>query len=316
MVAELDREGVAVVRSADTRVVCGRFESEGDCLGIAVSDDGARLAVIGVDSSLRVHEVASGRIVWRSARVSCGGTHYRRVESGTVSERYADQRYLRLSADGRAAIVSGNYRARLIDLRVPGNRMSRPLDPDCARLFSADGRWIARAREDGGIQLWDWDADEHSEAMFPRGAEAEMQLIAGVWRYWDPARSRFVERPRFPDKIYTRPARAFAVSHGRPVLAWRRQDLLEFGPMFGPDYGTLVDARLQRTTSMALDYAGEFVALAGFDETLLLVDLARRGAAQVACDRRYDSLAFAPSGALLARSGDHTVDAYAIERRA
>ncbi len=312
-VAALDGDGVVVVRSAATRAVTGRFEGAGECLGITLSDDGAQLGVIGVDQSVRVHEVASGRLLWRSGSVRCGGTNYRRVGRESVVERYADQRHFRISAGARAALAITAYTpTTLYDLRVPGNRGRRTLGPDYAPQFSPDGRWIPRSRDDGGVQLWDWDADDFSEAMLPRGARAEMQLRAGAWRYLDPARRRFVERPRFPDKVYTRPTRAFAVSHGHPVLAWRRQDLIEFGPMFGPDYGTTYDARILRTGSMALDYAGEFVALAGFNTRLVLVDLARHLVTEVASERVYDSLVFAPSGVLLARSADHTIDIFAI----
>ncbi|MCA9714459.1 MAG: hypothetical protein KC468_07210, partial [Myxococcales bacterium] len=295
-----------------------RFRVSGDIDAMAVSDDGARVATVRGGGAL-VREAETGRVLWRGAELPCGS----RSASG---ELVVDERFIALASDNQALVLSSDeiprglpYHSRgatrrwvLIELHrsePPREFLCRCLGatsvtPTCA-VISADGRWIPLPMADASVRLWDRARGQlHEPAPTRRDARALQRLDGDRWRWLDPALGRFIPTPRYPDAIYQRSPVAIAASLGCPVLAWQRPDVLEVGGIPGPDY-TEVDCSVARPDAMAIDHAGEHVALASRG-VVELVHLPRRERSRVP-GVRARALAFAPGGLLYAREDDHTI---------
>ena len=296
-----------------------RFPHAGRCLGLALSDDASRVLVLVDRLDIQLLD-ARGRVVWRSWQVPCGYVEWNRALGGY--HPLADQRYVALSPDNRAALVRFDGRLRPRPMHPPSlylcdlsdKRPPRSIELDHGVLFSPDGRWIPRLHESGGVQLWDWRQDVYEPPMRPRDANTEMFKSGDGFRQHDPVRGRPPPPGAcWPDKSYTRPPESYAASYGHSVLAWTRRELLEVGPLRGPDYASIRAQFLSNARALAVDYSGELLACATYGSVSVL-DLPRRSITSRRTRVNVESLVFGPDGLLYARRSDNAILGLRVDR--
>ncbi len=310
------RDGRIEVRALATWALERQFVHTDRGIGLALSDDATRVAVVVTQNDLQVHETRGGRVLWR-AWVLCGFQQWDRALGRYTP--HADERHVAISSDNRAALVRFDGRNRpahppcmyLCDLS--DKQRPRMINDAHAVLFSPDGRWVPHPNG-RGVELWNWREDRHSETMRPRDANIRMIKSGDRFVYHDPVRRRAPPLAAcWPDKSYTHAPEAFATSYGAPVLAWTRRELLEVGPLHGPDYASIRDQRFAGARALAVDYTGELVAAARY-RTLSVLDLPRRAVLSRATRLPIESLVFGPDGLLYGRLADNAVFAFRVDR--
>ena len=156
-------------KSSRTRWSCGMRRPAGWCTPCAIIGTwstrspsprkGGLIAASSRDGKIRLHEVASGRLIKTLSR-AVGNTRMVMVPDG---------RRLAVDADDRSVVLwDFTTGARSVLLPAPSEGVYSPC------VFSADGRWLATLGR--GVQLW--DAATGTQVAWPDRAERECMNLA------------------------------------------------------------------------------------------------------------------------------------------
>ncbi|MCB9748724.1 MAG: hypothetical protein H6713_01830 [Myxococcales bacterium] len=326
-VAEYDTEGVVYVRAAATQRLVGRFQSRDTILALAVGADGSRVAIAHAREHLGVYESSTGALVHR-LYVPCGRREFRRGDEppplSIVNEDIA------LAPDSRALLVHsrrdyprhpppppmplGTYLCELEGERPP------QLLPGAQSTvgFSPDGRSIPLIVGDR-VALWDREQGALQPPIPARRDRMYLRMSEEGERVWDPAHERYRDEMWRWTELFQRrlgnttPPRSVAMSHDSSVIAWLRGDLLEFGPTRGPDTAEVHHAFFQGAGVVALDSAGELVAVTGhaYERPIRLIHLPTRAVETVHLYNEYiEAMAFDERGALFVLTLNNGIEVF------
>ncbi len=308
-VAECYRGGALFVRATETRALVGRLNNADDTLGLAVSDDAAMVALIRGRARVSVHELATGREIWRSIHVPCGSEF-------TLRERWFDERYVAFSPDNHALLVTADTRlhsrtrpgatAFLCDLSGAHKPRALPLQcvgrrrPVTRATFSPDGRWIPLNIDDRHLQLW----DRERERLLPPMVRRQSRMVPITpERLWDTHGGRFNDKVQVP----VSGPREIVFSARGSILAWNRDELLEFGPLGANDFAGVRRSWFWGTSALALLGNGEVLAFFT-SRGLSYLELPTRVIKSVPVPTPpVITLAFGPRGLLYGHTSDHRI---------
>ncbi len=333
--AELRADRSLELRQTADRALVGRFLTSGQVDAVAISDDGARLALVQADPhAVQVRSATSGRVIWRTREGRCGTSDW------VYGERvhYVDERHVSLWSDRRALLLAQDERARASAVEVPYAARHYLIEPSRGPTLefemlstptrnlrggsyrnvpalranasvSADGRWMPLRLHGAEVGLFDLEERRHRAPLRRRESRVVQRRVGIETRWWDPAGGRFVDAPYYPDPIYELVPQLVAASPGRPMFAWLRADVLAYGDAGGSEYveyaGEFGHNASRTQIMMAIDHAGESIAIAY--QTGVELFSAPRRASQRLTTQEIRVLAFSPSGLLYARAPDHAI---------
>lgn len=278
----------------------------GDITTLAASPDGYFFASGSSDRSIKLWDIASGKLVQTFAGRSLWSASGHR---GCINA-------LTFSPDGNL-LISGSDDGTIKLWDLASRKLSRTIDAHDwgVDAIAVDAELLVSGGGEGAMTLWDLDAGKrilsagkHSDrvnaiAFSPNGALLASGSDDRTIRLWDLDRQRLLHSI----DAYSASVRALVFLDDRTLISASEDKTLKFWQVDRGELLTTVAAHKAAVTALAIAPHSEILASASADHTVKLWDLsARRRIATLEHDWSVSAIAFTPAGLLISGS-DETI---------